>query len=136
MAAKLGEWLRQRRGPVRRLAALLAVVGLAAQLALPGLDLAFLRQADWAALSADPSVCHTPGTSTAQNPGESGQGPRAGHDCCVLCVAAQAAKGAMPAVAIEFPEPPRAEPLSAAEERTAPLPRTFHHKLPRAPPAA
>lgn len=128
-----GSGRSRARGWVRELLVLVILLGFAVQSATPALALV-ARGSD--ALAKGPLgafLCHVPQPGESDSAG--GEVPAKSDDCCLICQAAQLAKGALPPQTLQVPTADAAgsfEPvcLWVAADGNASL-----HKLPRAPPA-
>ena len=78
-------------------------------------------------------ICHSPGTG---QPGDSGAAPRASHDCCIVCHAAQGHSLVPPSLGIIGPAAPAMPVVFTPSAAAPPSDRSsFHHRA-RAPPSA
>lgn len=121
------------RGVIHELAMLLVLLGLAVQSAVPALSLMVLA----GSLAGHPLasfICHVPRPGdNARAPG--GEAPATGDACCLVCQAAQLAKGALPPPTLHIPTASAALSFSSVAIRLTIGGQASLHKLPRGPPA-
>lgn len=136
MRGRLSGWGRSwfARGAVRELMVVLVLAGFALQSATPALTLMAEVSSDLALGPLGAFICHVP------QPGEDplipgGEESAKSDGCCLICQAAQLAKGALPTQTLHIPTRDTAGTFEPAELPTAAGRGPSLHKLPRAPPS-
>lgn len=121
------------RGLRHEMAALFVMLGFAVQSAVPALSLVVLAGAFPIGHPLASFICHVPRPGeTPQAPG--GEVPATGDACCLICQAAQLAKGALPPPTLQIPTASAVRSFLTVATLLAVGGQASLHKLPRAPP--
>ncbi|CAA7626807.1 conserved hypothetical protein [Candidatus Terasakiella magnetica] len=135
-------WIKHILGlpSARQTWACLIMSGLLLQGGLPGFDLALRGDLSSTLFGAKAANCHALSSDqTLRNAGpvQSDEEDNSfSHGCCLVCQAAQAAKGALPSPTFTLPTAGTASLPAIASARAHVHGLASLHKLPRAPPAA
>lgn len=120
------------RGVIHELATLFVFMGFAVQSAVPALSLMVVAGSFFPGHPLAAFICHVPQPGNARAPG--GEAPATGDACCLICQAAQLAKGALPPLALHIPTASAALSFSSVAVRLTVGGQASLHKLPRGPP--
>lgn len=117
------------RGLIHDLAALFVFMGLAFQSAVPTLSMTAMAGSFPVGHPLASFICHVP-----QSGEDGGEVPATGDVCCLICQAAQLAKGLLPPPALHTPTASAALSFLTVAVRQAVGGQASLHKLPRGPP--